>query len=183
MNNHATFATELLIMLVIVVVTSASVLFLVQAGLITVKAESEGDPILNTEFIPIAREGTLAIKGFMFCRDVDEQYNCLGETPSFKRGERVHFRFVIESSTTNGEIKLMENYYLRGPQGTIVLQVDESKNYHFEEQNLEQEEDIYFKDFIITDEGAESGQHTLELAIENQLLNKRVVLSKQFILQ
>ena len=42
---------EILILLVTVVITSAIVLFLIQSGVIAVKAENEQVPVLNTEFI------------------------------------------------------------------------------------------------------------------------------------
>ena len=116
---------EILIFLIVVVLTSAVVLFLVQSGIVTVKADGEEVPILNAEFIPVGREGYVAIKEFQFCDMVDELYNCLGEKNTFQIGGEVHFRFVIESSTWNGEVMLVENYKLKSPTGEILLDVDE----------------------------------------------------------
>ena len=48
---------QLLGLLITVVLTSAGILLMVQAGIITVRAEST-EPILNTEFIPMGRECT-----------------------------------------------------------------------------------------------------------------------------
>mgnify|MGYP005672969413 CR=1 FL=1 len=67
MNNKGKVIVELLVMLVVIVITSALILYLVQSGTISVKAENNQVSILNTEFIPMGREGYLAIKDFKFC--------------------------------------------------------------------------------------------------------------------
>ena len=74
MNKRGKVITEILVMMIVIMLTSAIILFLVQSGLITVKAEGEQAPVLNTEFIPLGREGYLAVKDFKFCIYVDENY-------------------------------------------------------------------------------------------------------------
>ena len=165
---------EILIFLIVVVLTSAVVLFLVQSGIVTVKADGEEVPILNAEFIPVGREGYVAIKEFQFCDTVDELYNCLGEKNTFQIGEEVHFRFIVESSTWNGEVMLVENYKLKSPTGETLLDVDEENNYHFNLQSGKKKELIYFKDYFVVNLGSAEGEYTVELVIDNPLLNKKV---------
>lgn len=182
MNAKASI-TEFLVLLIMIALTSATVLFLVKSGVISVRADGEEVSVLDTEFIPVGREGYLAIKEFQFCDAVDELYNCVGEKDTFNIGEEVHFRFVVESSTSKGEVRLVENYRVKGPGGTLLLDVNEENNYPFNLQSNKKKENIYFKDYIITEDGDTTGEYTLELLIENRLLNKKSTLIKKFNLQ
>lgn len=185
MNQHGTILTEFLVLLIMIALTSATVLFLVKTGVVSVRADgadSEEVQILDAEFIPIGREGYLAIKEFRFCDAVDELYNCIGEKDAFQIGEEVHFRFVVESSVSNGEVMLVENYRLKGLGGKVILDVDTNNNYNYNLQSQQKKQNIYFKDYIITEDGDPTGLYTVEFLIENPLLNKRVTLTKQFTL-
>ena len=181
MNKYASI-TEFMVLLIMIVLTSATVLFLVKSGVVSVRADGEVDgrevQILDVEFIPIGREGTLAIKQFQFCDSVDELYNCVGEKDTFKIGDEIHFRFVVESSTSNGEVRLVENYRLKSPSGEVLLEVDEESNYHLNLESAKKQELITFKDYFIVNPGSEEGKYTLELVMENVLLNKKSTLIK-----
>lgn len=179
MNTHGASMVEFLVLLIMIVLTSATVLFLVKTEIVSVRAEGGEVSVLNTEFIPVGREGYLAIKEFQFCDAVDEVYNCLEEKSTFQIGEEVHFRFIVESSTWNGEAMLVENYRLKSPSGDVLLDVDEESNYHFNLQSTKRKEDIYFKDYFIVNPGSEIGEYTLELVIENPLLNKKTMLTEK----
>ena len=171
---------EILVRMILVVLTSGVILLLVNTGVITVKAQSN-EPILNTEFIPLGREGSLVIKEFKFCENVDESYNCINEKNSFNLGDEVHFVFKVESSTYDGDIMLVENYQLIDLAGNILLDVDEENNYNFDVKSQEKKELITFKDYFIVNEGSLTGDYKLNLVIENPLLNKRATLSKSFV--
>lgn len=181
MNKKASI-TEFLVLLIMIVLTSATVLFLVKTGVVSVRADTEEVSVLDTEFIPMGREGYLAIKEFQFCGSVDELYTCIGEKDTFKIGEEVHFRFVVESSTSNGEVMLVENYRLGGPDGKIILDVDTKNNYNYNLQSKERKQEVYFKDYIISERGDPVGTYAVEFLIENPLLNKKVTLTKEFTL-
>lgn len=180
MNKKAKGVTELLIMLIMIVLTSGIVLLLVQSGIIEVKAENEQVPLLNTEFIPMGRGGTLAVKEFSFCGYVDEQYNCLGESDIFLPGDAVYFRFVAESSTYNGDVMVAENYRLKSPSGKVLLDVSQKENFHFNMQSNNDVESVTFKDYFTLSEDAETGTYTLELVLDNPLLGKRVTQTESF---
>ncbi|GEM_PF-961751 len=183
MNKSGKVVTEILVMMMVIVLTSAIILFLVQSGLITVKAEGEQAPILNTEFIPLGREGYLAVKEFKFCIYVDDNYNCLLEKDSFFQEDEVHFFFVVESTTANGEIMLIENYRLKDPSGKVLVDIDAKNNYHFEMSSKDKQETVSFKDYFTLADNSEPGEYTLELVLENPLLNKKATLSKTFLVE
>jgi hypothetical protein len=180
MNKKGKVAMEILVMLVVIVITSAILLLLIQGGIITVKAENEQVPILNTEFIPMGREGYLTIKDFKFCDFVDNNYNCIGESEDFFLGSEIHFVFVVESSTYNGDIMLVENYRIKSPEGNVLLNVDEKNNFNFDITSKERKELITFKDFFIVGSELGESEYTLELVINNPLLNKKTTLVKKF---
>ncbi|MBI4983077.1 hypothetical protein HZC32_00325 [Candidatus Woesearchaeota archaeon] len=180
MNTQSKGVTELLVMLIMVVLTSGTVLLLVQSGIITVKAENEQVPILNAEFIPMGREGSLAVKEFQLCDYVDPGYNCVNEGDTFVSGSEVHFRFVVESSTYNGDIMLVENYRVKDSQGKILFDVDEKNNFHFDIPSSELKEKVSFKDYFVIADDAPEGEYSLELIVENPLLVKRTVTLKTF---
>ncbi|MFH1275825.1 MAG: hypothetical protein ABIH82_01830 [Candidatus Woesearchaeota archaeon] len=178
MNKKAS-VMQVLVMMIVVVVTSGVILLLINTGIISVKAQSN-EPILNTEFIPLGREGYLTIKEFKFCEFVDENYNCVNEKTQFNFGEEVHFLFIVETSTYNGDVMLVENYQLIDSAGTVLLDVDEKNNYHFDVKSNEKKELITFKDYFIVNAGSLPGVYKLNLIMENPLLNKRTTLSKSF---
>ena len=179
-NKKGKVAVEILIMLVTIVLTSAIIFLLIQADVIEVKDANSEVSVLNTEFIPMGREGYLAVKEFKFCDFVDPGYNCISEGSNFNSGSEVHFLFVVESSTYNGEIMLAENYKIKGPNGNLLLDIDEKNNFNFEINSKETKESITFKDFFFVGSELIDGQYTLELVIENPLLNKKTTLVKNF---
>jgi hypothetical protein len=180
MNKQGKGVTELLVMLIMIVLTSGIVLLLVQSGIITVKADSEQVSVLNTEFIPMGREGSLAVKEFQLCDYVDPGYNCVNEGDTFIPGSEVHFRFVVESSTYNGDIMLVENYQVKDSQGKIIFNVDEKNNLHFDVSSSELKEKVSFKDYFVLAEDAPEGEYSLDLIVENPLLVKRTITFKLF---
>lgn len=181
LDKQAKIEFEVLLFMIAIVVVNALVLWMVQSGIVTVRADGAGEkPILNAEFIPYGREGYLTIKEFQFCSGVDEKYNCIEEQKKFIAGEEIHFRFVVESTTVYGKVALVENYQVKGPDGKVLLEVDEKSNFNFEAENAEQQHKIYFKDFLITEVGEQDGEYTFELIVENPLLDKKVVLVKEF---
>ena len=183
MNKRGKVITEILVMMIVIMLTSAIILFLVQSGLITVKAEGEQAPVLNTEFIPLGREGYLAVKDFKFCIYVDENYNCLLEKDSFFQGDEVHLFFVVESTAAGGKIMLIENYRLKDPSGKVLVDIDAKNNYHFEMSSKDKQEIVSFKDYFTLADDAGPGEYTLELVLENPLLNKKITLSKTFLVE
>ena len=180
MNQQGKVITELLVMLIMIVLTSGVILLLVQSGILSVKAENEQVSILNTEFIPMGREGSLAVKDFQLCDYVDPAYNCVNEGGTFVAGSEVHFRFVVESSTYNGDIMLVENYRVKDSQGKIIFDVEDKDNFHFDTSSSELKEKVSFKDYFVLAEDAPEGEYSLELIVENPLLVKRTVTFKTF---
>lgn len=178
MNTKASLA-EFMVLLIMIVLTSATVLFLVKSGVVSVRADADEVSVLNTEFIPVGREGYLTITEFQFCGSVDELYNCVNEKDTFKIGDEVHFRFAVESSTSNGEVMLVENYRLKDPSGKLLLDVDEKNNYHLNLESAKKQELITFKDYFVVNLGSEEGEYTLELVMENVLLNKKTTLTEK----
>lgn len=178
MGAKASLAIELLVVLIIIVLTSGIILFLISSGTVKVKT-TQPQSVLDTEFIPYLREGTLAIKDFKFCQDVTDAYQCVNETSTFTAGDIVYFYFVVESSTYNGEIKLVENYQVKTEKGAVLWEVDAQSNYYYDLYSQDKKEKIIFKDYLFTGVGDE-GSYTLELVIDSSLLNKKTKLTKQF---
>ena len=65
-NKHGKIELEILILIIILVV-SGIISGLIQAGILNVRPGMEQVSVLNAEFIPFTREGTLAISTFQFC--------------------------------------------------------------------------------------------------------------------
>ena len=75
MNQKASVMMEILIFLVVAVFLSAAILFLVKSGVLETKSSYEEANVLNTEFLPTGRTGTLVLKEFEFCGYIDEDFN------------------------------------------------------------------------------------------------------------
>lgn len=182
MNKKGGMAITILVLLVVVVLTSATILLLIQYGVLNPSNEGFQEPILNADFLPFGREGAVVVKAFSFCSYVDDKYDCLEPRNSFDVGERVYFRFTVETSPYSGDIVLIQNYRLLGPRGNVILEADEKDSYHFNLQSEKGSEDIYFRDFIITEESDEPGLYTFELLLTNSVLDKSVKVVEEFVL-
>lgn len=179
-NKQGKALIELLVILVVMVITSSVVLILVNAGVISVKAEHEPVSVLNAEFIPVGRAGHLAVKEFSFCETIDDNYICINEKNRFTFNDEVYFKFILETSTFDGEVLVIKNYRLRSPSGELLIDVDAKDNFFFELKSSKQTELITFKDFFIILNDGETGEYTLELVLENPLIDKRTTLVKKF---
>ncbi len=180
MNTKAAGLIELIVFLIIIVVTSAGVLLLIKYDVIMVKADSSSEPVLNAEFIPYVREGSLVVKEFQFCEYVDENYLCYGETNSFEFGQQIHFRFLVESSTYNGQLMVVKNFRVKGPSGEILLDVGDQQRRQFDQKSSREKEMVFFKDYFVVGYGAPLGDYTFELIVENPLITKTATLSQKF---
>ncbi len=173
---------EILALLILVVFTSATILVLITTGVISVKADAPQQSVLNAEFIPSGRAGSLAIKEFDFCTFIDNFYNCLTPTNQFAMGQEVHFLFVVETSTYQGQVIIVENYRIKDPSGNTILDVNQKDNFNFDLSSKETKELITVKDFFTINPGSLTGEYTLDLVLENPLLNKQTTLSQTFLI-
>jgi len=180
MKKRGRIAVELLIILVVMVFTSALILVLVKSGVIEVRSDISSQPVLNAEFLPGGRIGSLVIINFEFCNFVDDEFNCFETKETFSKGENVYIRFLVESTTYNGDVLLVRNYEIRDPFGETVLQIDQSNSYSFEIEGREESERAVFADYFVLDEDATLGEYTLDIIVENPLLEKRITQSEKF---
>ena len=187
-------AIESLLLLVVVLFTSAAVFYLVQTGIVSVEGSDSGsldansleNQFLNVEFLPIAKGGTLALQEFSLCYTGDissDGLSCIVQRELFFAGDEVHFSYEVISSSYLGEIELTENYRLIGPNGEIILDVAEISDIEYEARADEEVELVYFHDYFILGDSAEPGEYTLELIITNTLINKEAVLYQKIIVE
>ncbi|MEK6938182.1 MAG: hypothetical protein AABX04_04015, partial [Nanoarchaeota archaeon] len=147
-NKHGKIELEILIFVIIILVVSGIIFGLIRAGILNVRPGMEQVSVLNAEFIPFTREGTLAINTFQFCGFVDEQYGCFDPRSTFGFGEAIRFTFVVESSPYNGLIKLVENYRVTAPSGKTVLEAEDTSNFNYELKSSKPTEKVSFKDYF-----------------------------------
>src|SRR3989344_1402087 len=171
---------ELFIVLITIVVTSAVMLLLVKSGTIEVKDDVITEPVLNAEFLPAGREGFLAVKDFAFCGYVDEDLNCIGRQEEFGKTENVYVWFVVESTVTDGQVMLLRNYKMSNPLGEVVLQAEQKNGYNFELSSSRNKENVVFGEFFVLGEDAIIGEYTLDIILEDLLLEKKITLTKKF---
>ena len=177
-TKRGSVVLEIVLFMVLVVVTSAVILLLVHFGVISVKAENEQVSVLNTQFLPYAREGNLVISNIEFCENIDESFHCVPKDKFFL-GEPVYVLTTVESSTSNSEIMLLENYRLRNPTGDIVLDAEEKNNFHYQLQSSKSKEQVMLKDKFVVHSGASKGEYTFEVIVENLLLQQKVTAIKK----
>jgi len=181
MDQQGSVIIQSLIYLVVIILSSAGVLLLINLGILTPKSSNE--EILLSEFIPLGRSGELQIAEFNFCSNVDQNFDCISPKEEFSSGEEVHFNFVVESSTYDRQIMIVENYRLINPEDKVLLEVDEKNNFHFDMESNKDLERVKLKDYFILGHEEVEGEYRLELLIENPLLNKRVTLSRSFMVR
>ena len=169
-----------MVVLIVIVVTSAIILLLVKSGVLAVQDGQETIKVINQDFLPFGSEGNIIVKDFKFCDFVDTDYNCLGESNEFFLGSEIHFLFVVESSTLNGQVILSENYRIKDPFGNLILAIDESENFNVDFTSRKEKETITFKDYFFVSEDLSEGEYTLELVIGNSLFSKEATLVEKF---
>lgn len=182
MHKRGRIEIEMFIVLITIVVTSAVILLLVKSGTIEVKEDVVSEPVLNTEFLPVGREGFLAVKDFAFCSYVDADLNCLGRQEEFGKTENVYVWFVVESTTYNNQILAARNYRIRDPAGTVIFEADNKNTYNFELSSDKNVEQVIFTDYFVMGEDAVTGEYALDVIVENPLLVKKVILTKKFMI-
>ena len=179
-NKKASALVTALIFLIIIVLTSSAILVLVKSGFIEVKTEDSSKRILNTEFIPFDRAGSLVLRDLLFCDYVDEDLFCDQEREIFDEGDRVYVWFEVESSVINREISLRRNYRVRDPKGTTIFEADQKNSFEFSKMSNEENELVVFADYFTLSNEASEGQYAVDFIIENPLINKKVIATKMF---
>ncbi|MBS3123716.1 hypothetical protein J4437_03695 [Candidatus Woesearchaeota archaeon] len=188
MINKKGGITQILGLLIVVVLTSAGILFLVKEGIITVRASGSSTEtiptnVLNTNFLPMGRLGELNLKKFQFCELADEKFQCHNEKDTFFSGDKVYVVFLVESSTLDNEIMLQRNYLLRNPRKEVILEIEEKNTQRLELKSNRNIEKVAFADYITTEKDYAAGIYTLEVIIENPLLGKKITAKKEFKVQ
>jgi len=173
---------QILVLMVLIVISSSVLLFLINRGVINVKESGQTEQILQANFLPIGREGTVAVKEFAFCGNVNEDYECIDQRTIFQNGDKVYFKFVVETNPYNGDVIIIQNYRLKDPSGKVVLEAEDQDNYQYDARSDKILEEMVFKDYIITEENDMLGTYTFELLVNNPLLEKDVTIVEEFTL-
>ena len=180
--KQAKIEVRILLFLIIVGITSASVLSLVRFGILTPKSGGDVN-LLNAEFIPFGREGYLVVKDFKFCEFVDEKFRCIGAKDHFRVGDKMYVVFLVQSSTSNSQIMMVRNYQIKDAQGTVKLELDQKNNYQLDVNSKKDAEIVAFADYFTLSEDYKSGRYTLDIIVDNPLLNKKITLKKEFVVE
>src|SRR3989344_2235337 len=117
--------TQILVMLILVIITTAVILYLVQTGIISPKPAGEEVDILNANFIPIGNDGVLVIKQLDLCRAVDDQLNCYVKTETFSIRDPLYIRALVTSTAVNSKLSLVRAYKITDFSGNVVLKLDQ----------------------------------------------------------
>ena len=69
---------------------------------------------------------------------------------------------------------------MRNPLGEVVLQAEQKNAYNLELSSRRDTEKVVFGEFFVLGEDIISGEYTLNVIIENALLNKKITVTKKF---
>jgi hypothetical protein len=175
-NKKAGITTQVIAILIVVVFTSALILYLINSGIITPKEQNEVD-VLNTRFLYQRESGELKVNFIKACELVSPDFECINERTDFKFNEQIHFLISVESPSHNGKINLVENYEVKNPTKQVVLSANPKDNFYFEKEVITQSDTILFKDFFVINDG-ESGEYVANFIIQNPMINKHVGVAK-----
>ncbi len=181
-STKGTIAVQVVIILLVAALTSGIMLLLVHLGVLSSDSGNEVD-VLNAQFVPLERSGDVQVRQVDFCKYVDTQFACYQKSDTFAVGEDVYLRFLVESSTFQGQIMLMRNYRIVDPAGDIIMDLEQQNSYIFEQQSGKDSESVAFADYFSLGDSPAVGEYQVEILIENPLLDKRVTLVKRFMVQ
>jgi hypothetical protein len=173
--------TEIMIMLVLIVITSAVILLLVNYGVLDVKADSN-EQVLNTEFLPMEENKIFTINDLKLCQFIDPNNVCINPTTEFDKGTALFVAFNLESSPYNNQIEVLRNYRIIGPGDKVVLDIIEENN---EIKTIESNvvKEMFFGNYFMINDDFVSGDYTLEIYVKNDLINKQLVRRKSFVIK
>ncbi len=180
MNKKGGIIAQLLVLLIAVALVSAGMLLLIKFDILKVKGASS-ESVLNTEFLPMGRQGILVIKEVEFCDFIDENLECSVLKDEFEQGDNIYVRFVIDTTVVDGAVIAKRNYRILDSSDKVVLQVDEANSLEYEQQTENDLQEIVFADYFTSDEFI-PGKHTVEIIIENPLISKRIISTQYFTL-
>ena len=173
--------TEIMIMLVLIVITSAVILLLVNYGVLNVKAESN-EPILMTEFLPLEEISVFTITDIVFCQFIDPNNKCINPREEFTVGQPLFIAFTLQSSPKNNQIEVLRNYRIIDPNGETMLDLIEDNTFR-ESITSNAVKEMFFGNYFIISEDFMLGEYTLELYVRNDLIGKQVVRRKSFVVK
>jgi hypothetical protein len=169
---------QIIIVLIVVVFTSALILFLIKTDIISPKEQSDVD-VLNSQFLYARESGELKVNFIKTCEQVTNNFECINEKSDFIFGDEIHFLLAIESPAYNGKINLVENYEVKNPNKQLILAADPKDNYYFEKEVITPIDYIYFNDFVTINSG-EDGEYVATFMVKNEQLGKEIGASISF---
>lgn len=177
MNKKALTSSEGIVVAIIIMLVVTTMFLLSYLGVIPAR-KYEPVEILQADFIPYQREGKLVITDVQLCESLDAQKNCINEKTTFTTPITVSVRAVVETSPTNGKVFLLENYVVRGADGTVVAKADSDLPFEMDSQLNNQQ--VLFTDFFVVGEELSVGEYVFEMVVKNSLLNQETRLVKEF---
>ena len=177
LNKKGVSSVEFLVVSIIILISALSIFLLTSLGIIPVKDYEQVD-VLNLEFLPYVNDGTLAIHDLQLCESIDFDKSCIIERNTFYVGETVSLRFVAETSALDGQVFLLENYRLRGPDGVVLLTGE--NEFPFESETSDDEQFVLFTDFFVLRDDFFTGEYTLEVVLKNPYLSKEITVLRRF---
>ncbi|PIN73920.1 hypothetical protein COV20_02280 [Candidatus Woesearchaeota archaeon CG10_big_fil_rev_8_21_14_0_10_45_16] len=171
---------QVLVVLIVIILTSGLILYLVSSGVLTPDPARAEVDILNAEFIPLERTGTLTIKEFDMCEFVDEELNCFHKTSEFQRGTNIYLRALVESTVFGGQLSVGRNYRVVDSQGKVILELEDTNQRDFDYDLEGTKENLAFSDTLFFEDEVPAGDYELQLIVENQLTMKQATLTRGF---
>lgn len=176
MNKKAFTAMEGVVVGIILLLIVTTMFLLSYLGVIP-QRKYENTEVLQADFIPYVREGKLVITDLKLCEALDAQKNCVNEKTTFTTPATVSVRAVVETTSTNGKVFLLENYVVRRADGTVVMAADSDLPFEMDSQMDNQQ--VLFTDFFTVSESMPTGRYTFELIVKDQLMNREVTAVRE----
>ncbi len=173
---------QVFVFLILVLLASGITLVLVQTDVISVKSGS-GENVLNADFLPFYRQGELILKEIELCPYVNDDLTCDFSEEFYEPGSEIFIRFSVDTTPHNGYIMLVRNYRLLDPERKVILELDAKNNVDFEQQSVGEVETVTFVDKLATGFDYDEGEYTLDVIIENRLLDKKITAKETFTLE
>lgn len=177
---------QFLVFLIIIVFVSALILFLVKSNYIKIDSKNQNKPdVLNAQFLIdndafVSENYILKIREFEFCREINNNFDCLDPTTGFEPGETAKFRYEVVSNTKDGILSLIKNYQVLSENGKVILDLDPKNNFYVNQKSNKLVETLSFQDEFNINPVLEKGFYEVKLIIQNPMLNTKAEIVKRF---
>ena len=137
---------------------------------------------ISVTYLFFSNKSTLELKEFSTCKTISEDYVC-SEKNVFNFGDKIMLLFIVESSSKDGQINLIENYVVRNTKREIIYDSSSKESFELNIKTDKKKESVSAVDAFFVHGSDEYGEYEVELTVKNPIFEKEIKEIKTFMIE